>query len=475
MAGSGKAQLVVDLNAGYIYHLRAAGSSCALSGALKIPDGIIAGLFDKKSDAQTFADFCSSNGAPSGKAVTLLPSRLGAVKFFTLPAADDGEISSMVDFEAAGRLPSGADWSWSFHQRRNGSAGVDIALHSVRKIMLANCIENLRAAGIEPVRIFPFSTGAQMLSKVLSGSLFGKVTAFLFAGEKEMTLTVQENGLLRYSRVFAPDSVQETINETALSIDDFQSAGKFAIDSLYVFGDHGYEKELAGLLSEKLRAEVRGFSWSDIDFAELKPAGPNDEKTVTSALAASAAAGAARNGDASGMDVTPRQSATQKKRRRGKFATWAGAALVALLVASALAFAGRTTMSYSQKISALEKQIVALQPAVDEVNGMQAKLAVFTGDGGPASPLDIIKELTLIMPEKDIKITRFFYEKEGRVSIAGQAKDHTQVMTLIAEMNRSSVFTDTHLDFSRRSTEYSIDIVNFEVSAAVAPGGEEQR
>lgn len=475
MSGMGKnAQLVVDLNAGYIYHRRASGSTCALSGTLKIPDGIISELFRKKSGAPGFADFCSTNAAPTGKAIVLLPARLGAVKFFTLPAADDSEISAMVDFEAAGHLPSGTDWNWSFQPRRtSASSNVDIALHSIRKQMLSNCLENIRAAGIEPVRVYPFSAGAQFLANALAASLFGKVIAFLFAGEKEMTLSVQENGLLRYSRAFAPDSVQETINEVSLSIDDFQSGGKHVVDSLYIFGDHGYEKELAALLGEKLRAQVRGMGWSDIDFAELRSTGANDELTVTSALAASAAAAGSRNGDAARLDVMPRPSATQKKRRRGKFAAWAGAALVLLLVIGAVTFAARKTADYSHKISSLEKQIAKLEPTVDQINSMQAKLAAYSDARQSASPLDIIRELTLVMPEKDIKITRFFYEKEGRVSIAGQAKSHSEVMTLIAEMNHSDVFSDTHLDFSRRSTEYSIDIVNFEISAAVEPGGEQ--
>lgn len=467
-------QLVLDLNLGYVFQCRASNGGGIISGVLKIPESLITNLFKKGDNSSDFASFFRTNGVPIGKTVVILPARLGSVKFFQLPSAEDSEITSMVDFEAGSHLPAGTEWRWSFQQRKNGDSGsIDIALHSIRKQLLANCLENLRSAGMEPAKAYPFSASAQCLANLPGSKFYKDISALLFAGEKEMTLSILENGLLRYTRVFSPDSIQETINEVTLSINDFRASGKKDVEALYIFGEHGYEKELSTLLTDRLDADVLGMGWSEMNLMELRASGTEDEKTISSGIVVAAAASMAQNGSASRLDIMPRPSAIQKKQKRGKFVAWFAAVAVVAIIISIAILAGEKSRGYSASISALDKQIAQLTPEVESLSATQVRLAAYQSAREGISPLDIIKELSMMMPEKGIKITRFFYEKDGRISIAGQADGHTEVMQLIADMNRSRLFTDTHLDFSRRSTEFSLNIVNFEVSAELSDKGEQ--
>lgn len=475
MAGGKNTKLLLDLNIGFAILCRVKSDGVAAIDFRPIPEELINGIFNgAENNSAGFAAFMRSQGLPGGRnAIAILPAGLGIVNNFVLPAADENEIPAMVDFEASERLPvTGNDWRWSYYRQNSlPNNANNVSAHAVRRDLLQNCLKSLRDAGIEASRVYPFSACVQGFVKSPGSSITKAATAIVVVGEKDISISVANSGIVTYIRSFAPENLREIVNETWLTLDDFSRSNKTKVEKVVVLSSIKYENELPNLLKERLDAETLGIRWEDISFVEFPLGGASEEnKLPTGAAAGISMLTTLPGSTAATLDIAPRPSAKQKKKKLGKLLLWA-----AILAAGASCAYGAATISERNRelaatVGSLENKIESLSPKVERLNEMQAQIGALAEADMEYSSLDSLLELSALVPKEGMKITRFFYDRGNKVSIAGQATDHTKVMALIGALNNSISFRNPHLDFSRRSGEFANQVVEFEVSAEMAKG-----
>ncbi|MFH1538392.1 MAG: PilN domain-containing protein [bacterium] len=466
MAGfNGTTRLVLDFNGERIVECGLKDSAIVIVDSWNLPAGWMEKILLRgEMPGSEFAGFCGGEGVPADKdVVAVMPARLEIIRNFGLPATAENETAGMVRFEAEACLPYPQDaWQWVYEAREGaGGSGKDVVLYAVRKDAVKNCAGLLREAGMNLLRIYPWSAcvAPLMCASGITGS-----AALVSLDEKDVVVSLTDGERVRYSRVFPRQDAGRLAVELAFTMDDCRPALKERAEKIILLGIPGVESVL-NTLREEMEEEIETLDWDGSGVTGFDEAA---EKKLDS-LPAGAAVGASAvrlvdDGDC--WDLIPRASKEELgvRKRKKMAATLAGLLIVCISAVSFWA-AGKSN-GYNRAIDSLEVKAKELAPRIEDINAVRAQLAVCEDAGGADySALEIMKELSLIVPEGEVKITRLFYEKLGGIELAGQASSHAQVMSLIAKMDGLKLFRDTHLDFSRESEEFSQAVVNFEISA----------
>ncbi len=155
----------------------------------------------------------------------------------------------------------------------------------------------------------------------------------------------------------------------------------------------------------------------------------------------------------------------------------AGAALVVLTIIVCIVWAAGVSSTYESKVR-LQKlkqdELAQLQKIIGEVNEfnatkkeLQEKLRVIDelrkSKSGPVRAMD---DLASEIPNR-VWVTSF-NEKEGAVTIEGQAIDHEDVSAFMKALQKSKYFTGVQLGYSRASApKRGVTLYTFQITCRV--------
>jgi general secretion pathway protein L len=409
------------------------------------------------------------------------PSPLTMVHRVPLPFADRKKNRQVVKFEAEPFLPFSADQViLDFYSPGKGPDEKRSLIFAVRKKDLGDHLALLKESGLDPESVVPEAMAFFSLVKSL-GKASGEGGALLDLGQEKATLILWEKGRLVLARsILLPGTpsasgdasrLAEEVRRSFLSAE--WSPEKRTAEKLFLTGGKALLPGLAKQMGDLLQVPV--------DLLPMEEICPDVPEEARPALAA--ALGAALGGDsAEGVNLRREEFASSQKARRMKGrlkVLMAYAVLLAVLgIAAFLVNFTLLEKKYRDLKAEIRKEFTQSLPevkrVVNEVQQMRArvqeeraKLGSFGAGPGGGSPLEILRDLSLMVdPATKVRVTELIVDPET-VEVNGEADSFDTVNQLKARLDRSARFKDVQLKAAKASSLENVIEFKFQMKRGV--------
>lgn len=371
-----------------------------------------------------------------------LPRQQCFLKVLTMPVMDQEDLGGALAFELEKHLPVDPETLVLDHRIIKGRLAREMTVQvaAAQKAWTESLLSALQAGGLQPDVLQPSSLATETILTTCRPWIFQARQALL-VDEHGPTIEVDllEGGQLVKSLVFSiegrqgPEAVahleKELFRSFSFTIKGFEASKK--IPWVYIGSKEGNAPRafralgLQPPVSIDYRAAVRASE--DLDLQPYH-----------------AALGLALSSHREGpvpMNLLPAPDVAAPKPRRVSRRS----ALLAAILVGALGLYGAVTIRDGWEVRRLRSEAAALGPRVEEVHNLQRELnqlrsqtdAVEAAVGSRFSPLETLKELTLVVPNSAWLTESSF---DGRKLLIGGYADSSQ--ELIGPLEESPLFTN---------------------------------
>jgi len=397
------------------------------------------------------------------------PSHQTMVHRIPLPFADRKKNRQVVKYEIEPFLPFAADQVIvDFYSPGKNSGEKRTLVFAVRKGDLGEHLALLKEAGLEPESVIPEALALFSLVRALGKTSAGS-GALLDLGAENATLILWENDRLVLTRSIPlagsalSQAAAEDLSRLAEEIRrTFLSAGyapeNRPVEKIFLTGGNSLDPGVGKKLGDLIPASV-----SSLDLGEMSGDLPKEIRPAL-AVALGAALGAA-----GGEEVNLRReefaSSQKAQRARGRMKTLVCyASILAVLGAASFllnyslkekkyqGLRAEIRKEFTQALPEVKRVVNELQQMKARVQEERAKLAALGGGGGNGSPLEILRELSLVVePSMKVRVTELIVDPET-VEVNGEADSFDTVNQMKSRLDRSARFKEVQLKTARAST-----------------------
>lgn len=387
----------------------------------------------------------------------VMPDRDALFHNMLLPTADRAELSGMAAFAMEQQAPGAAALLTTHHVLdANQPGGTRAALIAADADAVKTLCEPLKRCNMPPRAVIPgcVATARWFSSSVPDGGALVSIH-FQSRGAAVCIVTAAGPVMQRYVPLHGADipaRLEALISGVRLAAGaaDTPAPGRIIISGACSDDDRG------GL------ERAFGIPVSISTGAEMWPQQP-----VGAALRA---AGAAMELAASGNACPNLLPPENNRRVQGAGARWLAAAAAGIFIA--ITAMGAWTSVNAQRVKTLElrrldTRIDELRPRIKDIQ-KKKKLAAAYSRLEPRSPqcLDVLKEISIVLPDRDIYVTGLGCERGGRLTLTAETTDANTAPRAIAALNRSSLFSEVTLGYAHKK-DRDENIVEFEARARI--------
>lgn len=424
--------------------------------------------------------FASEHLDPADRLFSILPRYEITTRLLELPSQDDAEIDGMLHLNAEEHVPYSADELLIRHARLHGVGGESVVLAVFARNNVVDAhLALLQGAGLEPERIL-LST-ACLLSAVsatapdaperfaLAHLATGGLEVAVFSERKTVFVrgVSMPHGWSAQEGGGAPDDLMPELR-ASLSAYRRESLDGMGAEHIYVSSDWASLSVVC--------PEVEMETGKECAAAEFLRSAMKNGGTLPATLpavligGALTAAGKARYG----IDLLPehvRQS-RQMTGLRAQFVRTAALVLLIIVLSGGLYF--QRVWQYRSYIQELEAQVEKLAPQSEGVAEKQAQLNIIARQvNREGNVLDLLGATVASLPEKDINITRFSYDRQTGMEIWGRALTVDEVSTFASNLRAAgvgalSLLQSAHRMYEEKDAERDQEIVLYHVAVPTA-------
>jgi general secretion pathway protein L len=398
--------------------------------------------------------------------VCTFPSHQTMVHRIPLPFADRKKKQQVVKFEAEPFLPYAADQVIvDFCSPGKDSEEKRSLIFAVRKKDLGEYLALLKEAGLDPEGVVPEAVALFSLVQAV-GKASGQGGALLDLGEEKATLILWEGGHLVLARSiplsgapaapFDPSRLAEEVRRTFLSAE--WDAENHPAQEVFLTGGKallpGLEKQLGDLL--RIPASL-------LPMEEVGADVPEDARPALAAALGAALGGAS----AEGVNLRREEFASSRRAQRVKSRLKVLVAYAVLLAVLGIAafllnfyllekryqdLKAEIRKEFTRSLPEVKRVVNEVQQMRTQVQEERAKLGSFGAGPGSGSPLEILRELSLMVdPAMKVRVTELIVDPDT-VEVNGEADSFDTVNQLKARLDRSARFKDVQLKAARASS-----------------------
>jgi type II secretion system protein L len=401
--------------------------------------------------------------------VLVFPSSRTMVHRLSLPFRDRKKNRQVIKFEVEPFLPFPPEQVLvDFYSGEKDEAGKEALVFAARKEDLGESLAVLKEAGLDPERVVPEGLALFWLIRGLGRNSDGP-GALLDLGLDKATLILWQGNRLSLARSIpisgGPaagaenpnlDHLAGEVKRTFLSTGDGLEAR--SIGRIYVTGGVSLAPGAESILSRSLDIPV-----SLLNLGEVAGEAPAEHRP-----ALAAALGAAwGESSADGVNLRREEFAPAQKARRArgrmKVLISYGIILAILGVSAFLLnlhlqerkyrdLKAQMRREFSRALPEVKRVVNELQQMKARVQEETAKLGSLGGGPGGGSPLDILREVSLMVdPGAKVRVTEFLVDSEA-IEINGEADSFDAVNGLKARLDQSAKFKEVQLKTARASS-----------------------
>lgn len=425
-------------------------------------------------------DFASAHLDPADALYTILPRYEITTRLLELPSQDDAEIDGMLHLNAEEHVPYAADELLIRHARLHGVGGESLVLAVfARNNVVDSHLALLQGAGLEPQRIL-LST-ACLLSAVAATApehperfamahlATGGLEVAVFNERKVVFVrgVSMPHGWAGAEESATPDELMAELR-ASLSAYRRESLDGMGVEQIYVSSDWAKLQTVC--------PEIESETGKDCAPAEFLRGVARNGGTLPATLpavlmgGALSAAGKARFA----IDLLPeyvRQN-RQMTGLRAQFVRTAALVVIIIVLSGGLYF--QRVWQYRAYINELEAQVEKLAPQSEGVAEKQAQLNIIARQvNREGNVLDLLGATVGSLPEKDINITRFSYDRQTGMEIWGRALTVDDVSTFAANLRAAgtgtlSLLQSAHRMYEQKDVEREQEIMLYHVAVPTA-------
>jgi hypothetical protein len=398
-----------------------------------------------------------SLGAVKGDVAVSLPSDQVLLRILELPTADPAEIKSMVDLQIDKVSPFPVENMVVAHEvvgRRD--SGTLVAAIAVRRDLVHNASELLRAANIVPARVDVNSLVWWKLIKA-SGSVAAEGRqVFILFGEHGGEFAVVSSGMPLLFRAFVRHEGQADVQ----FMDEVCDELGYALMSLELehgtFTDFSISLWYAGIPDEQALARPQELSGGRLEIKSMDM------------LPGLAEGVAGRCQEPGAIDLTPGDLIDERNKRvfRKKMLKALAGAGAVWLISLAVLFGGVAFQKY--RLNGVKAEIGRISGEAMEVRELRRKvrtISLYTDRS--RSALECLREVSLRQPG-GVELTTLNYRKAESIKVGGEATDVNQVYEFKKNIDESELFESVTIDGPKKVRGKEV----FEIEAMLPGGGE---
>ena len=418
----------------------------------------------------------SQAGITSKQVIAAIPRRLVTVKTARLPHAAPEQIAGMVQFEAQQYIPFQIEDVVLGHQvvSDEGDDMTSVMIVAARRTLVEEILAAFDSAGIEVTRLTVSSFG---LAEHARSSIAPQ--AVVEIEPRELDMVVVGDGKLLFSRSASlAESSDSAVAPRALSNEVARSIAAYdnefrgrPVTSLLVGGPSA----TAALGDESLRALI------DVPLDRLN--GRLLPTNDPDAIAYATAAGVALTDDVSAVcriNLVPASRTERKESARRRLQ-----AVVAVSVLALVLFFAYEAFSASMENRAKERsEAHRMNDRLDKAKKVHERVkkeheevvkTFETVSGGLARDLPAVGAIKAVSDSAPkgagVYLTQLNFERNGNLSIHGNAKTESAVTEMVTTLQASGMFTSVRLGYmgETQSTELSTVSTSTEPNAENAP------
>jgi len=440
---------------------------------------------------------------------TILPRSMAVVKFIQLPTQQEEEIKKMLEFEAEQHLPFPAlEVETDHHLLLKDDRQSRIVFAAVKKDEITRHLAFLKKLNIKPDaieissmaiynsalkyfdaqdiylqinigatytdiniirnKILTFSRGIQWGSKDLGLILSRNLNISLDDAEK----LKKENGILLTKK--PSNQTQKVISDHTCAwadnliagikrtIESFQlEFGTSSINTIILSGGASKTINLNEYLREHLKLKVilqkpRDDIQIDTSVDILDKFTP--EFNLPLGLIANQASPQYIE-----LNLLPRKIKYSREIKKQKTEKIISIATIASLLLSCLLLPLIIISLRNNTIKKLDAYLTRLKPQVVQVQDLKGKIQTIKDYiSTKNSCMEILREISILIPY-EITINSFSFEKSSSVMLIGIAKSHASVVGFAEDLNKSALFENAKIIYTRKKNTAQEQIVDFQI------------
>ncbi|MBI3988667.1 MAG: pilus assembly protein PilM [candidate division NC10 bacterium] len=352
-----------------------------------------------------------------------LPRRAVTLRELKLPALEEEDLRSLLEYEAERHLPFPPDEGFLDFQILSKGQGTSTVLFvAAEKATVEGFVLPFQAAGLAPTAVSVSSFAA--VSALLYGWTAGERSLALVALQpREAELALVQGGVLRYCRSVVLSGSLDPVLEALEGAVGLLNGAPEASRQIVVEGEGELREELALKLLERMGVGIAPFSLSK----KLK--GPTTFPPLAPLGLALVGLGAL----ASRIDLLPGE--LKPKRWEKGLAVMLGLLGLIVLIGLSLLFARVAKEWFLLK--ELEERVSGMQAMVEEAKKLAADLSRLEGElktlerleASSPRRLEVLRELATVLP-KGTSITSLTIDGDG-LKLSGSAADAASFVALL--------------------------------------------
>lgn len=453
--------------------------------------GVIPLTHKEKEDSRTeiirrLGEVLSKVEGKGENLVYLFPSSRTMVHRIPLPFRDREKNQQVVKFEVEPLLPFPAEQVVvDFYSAERDEAGKEALVFAARKGTLGESLSLLKEAGLDPERVVPEALALFWLIRGQGKSL-GSPGALLDLGQEKATLILWEGNRLELARSVPisrggpsaaahPDlsRLAEEVKRTFLSAG--YGAGSQSVERIFLTGGgslaFGADRSLSRFLGKPV---------SPLDLDGAAGEVPKEHRPLLgAALGAAWSESSADSFNLRREEFAPFQKAQRARGRIKILVSYAvllgilgGSSFLLNLSLQERKYRGlkaQIRKEFSQALPEVKRVVNELQQMKARVQEERAKLGSLGGGPGGGSPLEVLREVSLMVdPGAKVRVTELLVDS-GAIEMNGEADSFDTVNQLKARMDRSGIFKDVQLKTARASSLENV--VEFKFQMKQGAGG----
>ena len=405
----------------------------------------------------------------------------------TLPSQESAEIDSMLELNAEEHVPYNVDEVTIRHVllRRLDSGEASVLAVFARHNVVDDHLKLLNDTGIEPRQVL-LSTVCLASAAVYAAPDQPERWALAHLGSGGIEVLVMNQKSIDYLRgvTMAHDwaadieGAHETLDELAmelrssLSIYRRESPDGAGVDELYFTSDYAPVDSISDSMMHDVGKETAPARFLEKLTGDSAPDG-YAPVLLGGALAAIGVAPFELNLLPEHVHQARRMSGVREQATR-----IAAVAAVALVLLAAAYY--QRVYFYEQYVDSLRKEVMELMPQAQGIAEKQQQLRIIEQqtqrDG---NVLDMLAATVAALPEKDINMTRFSFERETGIDIYGRAMTVDEVSRFTSNIRGSaegplSMLKTAHRMYESKGVERKTAIMNYRIAIPVTEEEDEE-
>lgn len=406
-------------------------------------------------------DLCIERGIQPDIIYSALPTGSSMFRHLHLPFTDINKLTRVYPFEIEQTLPCSLDEVVMDFQvlKKERTSGTDILVSIVPKVRVEEHLEILRAANLEPQVTTLEPIGLLFFYQTILPHKPPSGECIINVGSKEATMVIIEQGKILLAREIALTDISILCDQIGLTLTSyFTNLGK-TFERVILTGSPDPIKKLELLIPKRMGIETK----------TIHPFDGIPTKIKLESI------------DMKGVSATPVGLCMCKRFKRGvqwnfrqdryayqktytlprKKALSIATFLLILIILGSLNLAARS-WSYKNKLRILENEAqkilsqvlpgkklgpdteAMLKKMLEREEIVQKQYKAFLGNG--VSAIDILRELSIRIPQEyDVSVQEILFQ-DGKVSIKGRADTFEMLDKLKTSLGKSKIINEIKID-----------------------------